>query len=115
MGAVFAAPPSVRGSTLTSFAFNGDTFVGFDTSREPYAWFSATVDIWNPSDLTPSYGVLTTDSTFNTNGFAAAGRGCCGLPDQRFGVIVRSTDGQTWTAVRPEHFAQPVEAIATRL
>ena len=107
-------PPSLHGSTLRALASNGDVVVGFDGSRNPHVWYSADAGAtWTGSDFTTSYRFLTTDSASGgSSGFVAAGRACCGLPDQEYGMVIRSDDGRAWTEARPGiDFARPIEAL----
>jgi hypothetical protein len=110
-----AIPPTSPAdrASLGSLAANGQVVVGFDVTRNPHAWFSLDAgQTWASSDFRTLYGLQTTDSDAGHGGFVAVARGCCGLPDQRFGVIVRSSDGEGWTEARTGlFFAKPIEAV----
>jgi hypothetical protein len=107
------SPPSVRGSTLTGLASSDEVVVGFDVTRNPHAWYSLDHGrTWASSDYDASYGFLTTNAVHGTNAFMAAGRACCGLPEQRYGLLLRSEDGRSWAEARPDlEFAKPIEAV----
>jgi hypothetical protein len=105
-------PRSVRGSTLTALASDGHVLIGFDVTRDPHAWHSVDGQTWASSDFDASYGFLTTSAGYGPGSFMAGGRSCCGLPEQRFGTLIASPDGKTWTPARPDlAFAEPVEAV----
>jgi hypothetical protein len=106
-------PPSIRDSTLTSLASDGRAVVGFDVTRNPHVWYSLDAgDSWTSADYRSSFGLLTTDSAVGQTGFAASGSACCGLPDERYGVVIRSVDGKAWADARPGlAFGKPIEAV----